>query len=380
MRVQIPESIRSLIPYVPGKPIEETQRELRLKKVVKLASNENPLGCGRLARKAILLAQKEIHRYPDASAFHLKTAIRRLHGLEKNDRFGVTVGNGSNELIELLIRTLCVPGDSIVTSKSAFIAYKISAQAHGGSTLEAAIGSDLIFDLEEMLRLVRSNERVQLVFLPNPNNPTGTYVSKEPLTKFIAEIARVREGAVRVVLDDAYAEYVTAKDAPKADALLHAFPETVVMLRTFSKVHGLAGLRVGYAIGSSELLGFVERVRMPFNVGSIALAAATASLRDAAHIKRSLALNREAMKFWCDALKDLKIPYWKSQANFVLANVQRGWGMTGPEVFQECLRKGVIFRPIANYGYPEALRITLGTAMENRFALKALQAVRASHG
>ncbi len=370
----IPEYIQSLAPYVPGKPIEETRREFKLKKVVKLASNENPLGCGRMAREAIARSLKEVHRYPDASAYLLKQAIRRLHRIEKDPRFGVLVGSGSNELIELIIRTLCIPGDSIATTQGAFIAYKISAQAQGVKTIESPLPMDtLVMDLPALLEKIRAEPRVRVVFLPNPNNPTGTYVNAQTLRTFVAAVTQLHAGDIQVVLDDAYAEYVTAKDAPRAEDVMREFPEHVVMLRTFSKVHGLGGLRVGYGLGSAKFFSFVDRIRMPFNVSSIGLAAAEAALKDVAHVRNSLRVNREGMKFWEKELKGLAIPFFPSQCNFVLADVWRGLGKTGGEVFQECLRKGVIFRPVTNYGLPHFLRISIGTSSENRFALKRLQ-------
>ncbi len=370
----IPDYIQSLAPYVPGKPIEETQREFKLKKVVKLASNENPLGCGSLAREAIKRSIKDIHRYPDASAFALKRAIQRVHRIENDPRFGVLVGNGSNELIELFIRTLCVPGDAIATTQGAFIAYKISAQAQGVRTVESPLPLDtLVMDLGALLEKVRAEPRVRAVFLPNPNNPTGTYVPAVPVRNFISQVIRLHGGDIQVILDDAYAEYVTAKDAPRAEDLVREFPDHVSMMRTFSKVHGLGGLRIGYAIGPEKLFSFVNRIRMPFNVSSTALGAAEAALKDVSHVKASLKVNREGMKFWEKALKQLGIPFFPSQGNFILADVWKGMGKTGGEVFQECLRQGVIFRPVTNYGMPHFLRISIGTESENRFALKALQ-------
>lgn len=367
--------IRTLKPYVPGKPIEETQREFRLKKVIKLASNENPLGPSPKALKAIQKAQRELHRYPDASGFHLKAAIARHEQVASNQ---VVLGNGSNEVIELLIRSFCVPGDAILTSKTAFIAYKISAQIQGvatveTSTIEGAEGNSLQFDLAEMLRAIQANSRIRLVFIPNPNNPTGTYIPTSELRSFIQEVKRIRGDQIQIVLDCAYQEFVTASDLKQPTLLLKEFPGNVVVLRTFSKVYGLAGLRVGYGLAHPDLVGILEKVRMPFNLNSLALCAAEAALTDKAFVKRAVQVNKEGMRFWEKTLTDLAIPYWPSQGNFLLIDTRAGLGKSGPEVFDLCLRRGVIFRPVANYGLPDALRISIGTMPENKLAAKVLE-------
>lgn len=366
----VPEYIRSLVPYVPGKPIEETQRELGIKKVIKLASNENPLGP---SPKALLAAKKalgDLHRYPDAAAFALKAALAKNLGAAPNQ---FLIGNGSNEVIDMLIRTYCQPGDSIVTSKAAFIAYRICAQIHGVKTIEAPLTPDLRFDLPAIARFVREYEQAKLVFIANPNNPTGTYVNDKELRAFLKEISQIRGGSVLVALDYAYWEYVTAKDLPDPMKLLEEFPNVVVM-RTFSKVYGLAGLRVGYGVGRPDVILSVEKVRQPFNLNSIALAAAEAALSDHAFVRRSRKVNDEGMVFWKNALNQMGIPFWPSQGNFLLADVSEGLGKRGGDVYESCLRRGVIFRPVANYGLMNALRISIGTPAENRLALKALQA------
>ena len=377
MTITAPEYIRQLNPYVPGKPIEETKREFGLKKVIKLASNENPLGPSPKARLALAKVTKELHRYPDGAAFHLKNALAKH---EKIAPSNLVIGNGSNEIIDMLIRTFCVAGDSIVTSKGAFIAYKICAQIQGVRSVETEMGSDLRFDLGSMLEQVKRDPKAKIVFLANPNNPTGTYVRGDELRKFIAEVSKVRGGSVLVVLDSAYCEYVTAKDLPNPTTVFGEFPETVVVLKTFSKVYGLAGLRVGYAIGSPSILSNLEKVRMPFNLNSLALVAAEAALKDQAFVKRAVKANSDGMKFWEKGLKQLGIPFWPSQGNFILANVAEGLGKPGGEVYQSCLRRGVIFRPVANYGLLHALRISIGTAAENKIALAALAQEKKTSG
>lgn len=364
----VPEYIRQLVPYVPGKPIEETRREFKLKRVIKLASNENPLGPSPKAMAAVKKTLRESHRYPDSGAFRLKQALSAELNVPPSS---LIIGNGSNEIIDFLVRTYCVPGDSIVTSQAAFIAYRLCAQIHGVNTSEAPLTPDLRFDLPAIAELVRNNERARLVFVANPNNPTGTYVTTEELRAFLREIARLRGGSVLVALDYAYWEYVTAKDLPDPMELMREF-QNVVVLRTFSKIHGLAGFRIGYGVASPEIIGCMEKVRQPFNCNSLALAAAEGALGDRAFITRSRRANASGMKFWERELKKAGIPFWRSQGNFILADVQRGLGESGQDAYHRCLRQGVILRPVANYGLRDVLRISMGTPEENKIAFKAL--------
>lgn len=368
MDIQLPDYIRSIRPYVPGKPIEETKREYGLKKVIKLASNENPLGSSPRALEAIRKNLKELNRYPDSSAFQLKHALAKVLQVGA-DR--ITIGNGSNELVDLVISTYCIPGDAIVTSQAAFVAYKVCAQVHGVRTLETPLTPDLRFDLQAIAERVRADSRVKLVFISNPNNPTGTYVTDSELRPFLREVAGVRDGSVFVVLDYAYWEYVNASDLSDPAAILREFPNTIV-LRTFSKIYGLAGTRVGYWVAPSGLTAAVEKVREPFNVNSLGLAGAVAALGDKAFVRKAIQTNVLGMKAWEKGLNALGIPFWKSQGNFLLVDVQRGLGLTGGEVFERCLALGVIFRPVANYGLTQALRISVGLPEENRIGLKAL--------
>jgi histidinol-phosphate aminotransferase len=368
MAFQVPEYIRSMVPYVPGKPIEETQREFKLKRVIKLASNENPLGPSPKAVLAMRAGLAEMHRYPDGGAFRLKAALSKHL---KVDSSSLIIGNGSNEIIDMLVRTYCVTGDAIATSRAAFIAYQLCAQIHGVRTVQTELTSELKFDLGALLEKVRADERVRIVFIANPNNPTGTYVTSDELREFLSELAEIRGGSVLVALDYAYWEYVNARDLPDPMKLLQEF-SNVVMLRTFSKVYGLAGLRVGYGVASPPIISTLEKVRQPFNINALGLVAAEAALSDQAFVKRARRVNEQGMAFWEEELLRVGLPFWRSQGNFLLTDVQRGAGMTGPEVYQACLKLGVIFRPIANYGFPGALRISVGTPAENRVAMAAL--------
>lgn len=365
-----PEYIRTLKPYVPGKPIEETQREYRIKKVIKLASNENPLGASPKARLSLRRGLKELHRYPDASGYKLKAAISLKERVKLDE---IVLGNGSNEIIESLVRVFCLPGDAIVASKTAFIAYRISAQIHGVRTLEPETRADLRFDLDAILAAVKNDDKCRLVFLPNCNNPTGSYINDRELRAFLQEVQKVRGGSVLVVLDSAYAEYVTASDLPDPIKIWRDYPNTVVVLKTFSKVYGLAALRVGYGIAAPEVISILDKIRMPFHLNSLGLLAAESALEDRGFVAQAVRLNTAQMKYWEKQLKTHNIPFWPSQGNFILVNARKGFGLSGPELYENCLRRGVILRPVANYGLPDCIRISIGSAEENRRAFQVLK-------
>ncbi len=374
---EFPEYLRALKPYVPGKPIEETQREFGVKKVVKLASNENPLGISPKALLAIKRVLKDLHRYPDASAFHLKKALaKRLKATPEQ----IVLGNGSNEVIEFLFRALCRPGDQMVTSEAAFIAYGICAQIQGVQTLKAPMAAGLKFDLQAMAKLCRDNARVKLAFIANPNNPTGTYVPRAELVAFLEDLKRIPGRSVVPVLDDAYGEYVTARDFPDSAEIARQFPE-VVVLRTFSKIYGMAGLRLGYGFARPEIAAMLDRIRQPFNFNSLALEAARAALDDTSFVKRSVALNQKGLALWNKELRAMGVAQKDiipTQGNFLLLRTWDRFGVGGGELSASCLKEGLILRPLANYGLHEYLRISIGTEAENRFALKVLK--KRTHG
>ena len=281
------------------------------------------------------------------------------------------LGNGSDEVIEFIVRSYCLSGDAIVTQQAAFIAYKICAQIHGVRTLEVPVDSSFHYQWEEIAATVRADDRAKVVFLANPNNPTGNYLRTEELRGLLKELAQIRGGSTLVVLDCAYREYVTATDCPDGMDLIQEYPNLII-LGTFSKIFGLAGLRVGYGVASHEVVSHLEKVRQPFNLNSLALAGAGAALSDRIFIRESRQINVKGMKFWEKQLENAGIPYWKSQGNFILVDVQKGLGKSGPEVYQDCLTRGVIFRPIANYGFTNALRISIGTPGENERAVEVL--------
>jgi len=356
-------AVRTISPYVPGKPLSELEREYGIKDSVKLASNENPLGPGALALRAMQQAVTEIGLYPDGNGFELKQALAHHHrcGVER-----ITLGNGSNDLLVLLPEAFLTLGSEAVYSQYCFAIFPIAVQATGATGKMAQAFADdhpmaLGHDLDAMARLV--NERTRLIYVPNPNNPTGTWVQTKPLKRFIASLPET----TLVVVDEAYSEYVSDPSYPNASAWIDEFPNLVVT-RTFSKAHGLAGLRVGYSVSSAAVADLLNRVRQPFNVNSIALAAARAALDDREHLKRSAELNAAGMKQVRELLQPLPVRVYPSIGNFVLVDCRRPAGA----VYEAMLRQGVIVRPVAGYGLPNHLRITIGSREQNVRMAEAL--------
>jgi histidinol-phosphate aminotransferase len=353
-----PAHIREIAPYQPGKPISELARELGLDPagIIKLASNENPLGVSPRAQQAIAQVVADLARYPDGNGFELKQALARRYGV---DETRIVLGNGSNDVLELAARVFLGPGREAIFSQHAFAVYPLVVQATGANRIEVparAFGHDL----DAMRRAVTARTRV--VFIANPNNPTGTLVPADELERFVSALPR----EIVVVLDEAYNEYLA--EAAKADSIgwLKRFPNLIVT-RTFSKVYGLAGLRVGYAFADAGVADLMNRVRQPFNVNSVALAAATAALEDHEFVRRSFELNCAGMKQITSGLKRLEVEFIASFGNFVSFRVG-----DGAAVYQKLLRKGVIVRPIASYGMPAHLRVTIGLESENARFLTAL--------
>jgi histidinol-phosphate aminotransferase len=351
-----PAHIRAIAPYVPGKPTSELQRELGLNRIVKLASNENPLGPSPLALTAVQAELDRLALYPDGNGYALKSAIAARFGV---DREQIVLGNGSNEILEFAARAFLAPGTSAIYSQHAFAVYPLATQTMGARGIEVAaraFGSDL----EAMIAAIAPDTRV--LFLANPNNPTGTFIAGAAL---YALLERIPEH-VLVVLDEAYTEYLAAADAYDSLAWLARFPNLLVS-RTFSKAYGLAGLRVGFGVASRAVIDLLNRVRPPFNVNALALAAAEAALGDEEYLARGVALNRAGLLQVCRGLEALGLPWIPSWGNFVAFRVGDG-AMT----YQRLLRQGVIVRPVANYGMPEWLRVSIGLAGENEIFLAAL--------
>ena len=352
-------SIEALRPYQGGKPIEELARETGLTDIVKLASNENPLGASPLAIAAAQRALAEVYRYPDGSGHRLRTAIATFHGVDPSE---VVHGNGSNEIIELIVRTFTTPGDEMVFGQPAFSMYPVVAMSQNVSFVRVSTHGNLVHDLASMERAITSRTRV--VIIDNPNNPTGTYVPRPIVERFLRSIPR----EVVVVLDEAYFEYATASDYPDGLTLRELHPRLMV-LRTFSKAYGLAGLRVGYGIGPSELVGYLHRVRAPFNVGVPSQEAAIAALEDGEHLRRTVQLNETERARLSAGLIECAERVFPSQANFVLAD----FGRPSLPLYEQLLSRGVIVRPIP--GLETHLRVTVGLPRENDRFLSALREV-----
>ncbi len=363
MRPLVPPYIETLKPYVPGKPIEETEREYGLTGVIKLASNENPLGPSPRAVEAMKAAAQKIHLYPDASSYTLVRRLAEHLGVKPEE---VLLGSGSNELIELLIRTFTTPEDEVLLCKGSFPAYRISVQAHGRPFAEVPMREGLGYDMDAMARAL--TPRTRMIFLANPDNPTGTAFGRQAWEAFLAKVPE----HVLVVHDEAYFEFVDWPEFFSAVEYFHRFPN-VVALRTFSKIHGLAGLRLGYGVMDARMVTYLQRTRMPFNLTIPAQVGGLAALDDTEHVRRTRELNLEGMRFYEAELPKLGARLPKSHANFVLADFGRPAG----ELYEKLLRKGIIVRPMAGNGYPTSLRISVGTREENARCVAALREVLA---
>jgi histidinol-phosphate aminotransferase len=356
-----PSYVRSIAPYQPGKPISELAREMGLEEraIVKLASNENPRGIGPRTRAAIDAALADIARYPDGNGFELKQALARRYGV---DMAAIVLGNGSNDVLELVALAFLGPGRAAVYSQHCFAVYPLATQARGARSIVVP-AKNYAHDLETMARAI--DDETYVIWVANPNNPTGTFAKSEAVEAFLKRVPE----RVLVVLDEAYNEYLTPELRSDTPRLIKRHPNLVVT-RTFSKAYGLAGLRVGYALAHPSVADVMNRVRQPFNVNSIALAAATAALDDMEFVARSYAENLRGLRRLEEGVHALGLDYIPSHANFVTVRVGKG-----AEVYKRLLRRGVIVRPIGGgYGLPEHLRVTVGTAEENERFLAALAA------
>ncbi|MES9856439.1 MAG: histidinol-phosphate transaminase [Sedimenticola sp.] len=352
--------IANLKPYVPGKPVSELERELGITDSIKLASNENPLGCSEKAKAAIQAALTEVARYPDGGGFALRNKLAEKHNI---DPACITLGNGSNDVLDMIARVFLAPGCESLFSQYAFAVYPISSQAVG-ATLKMVPAKDYGHDLEAMINGVGETTRV--VWIANPNNPTGTWVDGEELENFIAALPK----EVIVVIDEAYIEYVDESGYPDTSLWLEKYANLIVT-RTFSKVYGLASLRVGYALSHPDIADLLNRVRQPFNVNSMAMAAAIAALDDQQFVQRSMEMNHKGMAQLSAVLDEMEISYIPSVGNFITVDV----GGPVEVVDLALLKRGCIGRPLANYGMPQHLRITIGTEAENSRFLGALKEV-----
>lgn len=358
-----PEYVRAIAPYQPGKPISELERELGITDIVKLASNENPLGASPKAIEAMRAALADIARYPDGNGFELRAAISRHCGVAPES---IVLGNGSNDVLELAARVFLRPGAAAVYSRHAFAVYPLVTQAMGAIGIETpALGYG--HDLDAMLRAITTETRI--VFIANPNNPTGTLLAPGAVRRFLDAAPR----QVLVVLDEAYTEYLAPELRGDSVAWLRQFPNLVVT-RTFSKAYGLAGLRVGYALAQPRVADLMNRVRQPFNVNSVAQAAAVAALGDQDFVARSFQVNAEGMAVIADGLRRLRLDFIPSHGNFLSFRIG-----DAARAYRRLLELGVIVRPIGGYAMPEHLRVSIGLPAENQRFLSALEQVVAEN-
>ncbi|HBT18409.1 MAG TPA: histidinol-phosphate transaminase [Firmicutes bacterium] len=353
----IRQEILGIAPYVPGKPIEEVQRELGIQDVIKMASNENPLGPSPQALEAAHSILNEAHLYPDGSCFNLKETLAKELGVKTEE---IILGNGCDEIIKLLAEAFFHSGDEVVVADPTFGEYAYATQLMGARLVKVR-GKDLGHDLEAMARAV--SNRTKAIFVCNPNNPTGTMNNRKELERFLAQIP----SHILVIIDQAYLEYVDDPDYP--NGIDYISDGRVLTLRTFSKIYGLAGLRIGYGVGASALISYLNRVREPFNVNRIAQVAAQAALRDQEHFRLSKEMNHQGKKKLYHGFDELGLDYLPSEANFILFSTS----FAAKDVFQAMLRKGVIIRTADIFGLPKHIRVTVGTDEQNQRFLRSLR-------
>ncbi|MDY6972499.1 MAG: histidinol-phosphate transaminase [Thermodesulfobacteriota bacterium] len=360
MRKLTREGVEDLVPYPPGKPIEELERELGIRGSIKLASNENPLGPSPLAVKALMNKVGVLHRYPDGSGYYLKTKLSKEYSVSADQ---IILGNGSNELIELLVRTYLRTGDNVVQAFPTFLVYEKIVKGAGCRMISVPL-SNFRIDLREISKAITPETKI--IFINNPNNPTGSALSIEELARFLSEIP----DDIIVALDEAYIEFVSDKAIASGLELLPRHP-LLFVLRTFSKLYGLAGLRIGYGFASREIIDYMNRVRQPFNANTLAQAAAEACLDDSAFVSRTLRVVREGLRYLYQALNDMGLEYIPTQANFFLIKMPPG----GKRTYEMMLKEGVIIRSMESYGLPDYIRVNAGLHEENERFIRALKKV-----
>jgi histidinol-phosphate aminotransferase len=357
--VLVRKNILNITPYIPGKPIEETQRQLGLKEVIKLASNENPFGVSPKAKEAIKRNLSKINRYPDGSGFYLKRKLARYLNVKPSN---IVLGNGSDEIIDIIIKTFVEADENIITSEVTFLEYEIISKVNGRRIITVPL-RNFKYDLKAMRKKV--NKKTKLIFISNPNNPTGTYVNKYELKDFMNDLPK----NVLLVLDEAYDTFIDVDDFPYG--LDYFSSRNVIVLKTFSKAYGLAGLRIGYAIARPEFSSYMERVRQPFNANLLAQAAARAALDDKEFLSKTRKIILEGKHYLYDALTRLDLNYVPSVANFILIDV----GRDGRKIFRKMLKYGVIVRDMYQYGLKNFIRATIGMPKENKKFISVLKKV-----
>lgn len=360
-RISVPDYIASLVPYSPGKPIEELEREYGLTGSIKLASNENPLGPSPKALAAIREALPRLHRYPDSSGYYLRKRLSEKFGLPFD---GIVLSNGSNELIELAIHTFLLPQDEVVMPVPSFLVYQLAVQTMGGKTIAVPL-KDFAIDLDQTAAAV--TPRTKIVFINNPNNPTGSLISKAAFDTFLEAIPP----HIVVVLDEAYLEFAQDRDTPLGFDYIHRPGPFVIVTRTFSKIYGLAGLRIGYGAMSPTIADYLQRVRQPFNTGMLPQVAALAALDDEDFLEQTKKVVAEGLAFLYREVARLGLKTVPTQANFFLIEVPTDARM----VHEAMLRQGVIIRPLNAYGMANTIRVNAGLPEENERFVRALDRV-----
>lgn len=359
MKLTVPDYISSITPYSPGKPLEELEREYGVRDSIKLASNENPLGPSPMAAAAIANALKDLNRYPDAGGYYLIRDISERLGIKPAN---VVLGNGSDEILGMLTQAFLSPGSEVIMPKPSFLMYDILVRSAGAKAIYVPLRS-LSIDMVAMADRVTDSTR--MVFLTNPNNPTGTIISKEDFQRFLG----ATPASTIVVIDEAYIEFV--RDASCLNSMeFFSEDRALVILRTFSKAYGLAGLRIGYGIMPIQIAELLHRIRLPFNANSLAQVGALAALRDEDFLRQSVNLVHEGLDFMAGALDDLAMEHFPTQANFFLINTHR----PADGVFERMLRQGVIVRSMSSYGYPEYIRVNVGLHKENVRFMETIEA------
>jgi len=360
MEKNLRKCVLKICPYVPGKPIEEVERELGIKEAIKLASNENPIGPSPKVLKAIIDYLPKINRYPDDEGFYLKKVIAKKFGVKQEN---IILGCGSDEIMELIVGAFVEAGKEVLFGAPSFVMYTIATQFIGGKPVAVPLKNNT-YDLETMAKAV--TKKTKVVFIANPNNPTGTIVTDAQVRKFLKNIRK----DIVVVLDEAYAEYVESGDYPKSLKLIKEYPNCIV-LRTFSKIYSLAGLRMGFGLADTRLISCLARVRPPFNTSSIAQVAAITALKETSWAKRVKAINSTEKKFLYKELDNIGLEYVKSQANFIAIKI----GKNALKFSQELMKQGVIVRFLASFGLPEYIRVSIGIRKENKKFVSALKKV-----
>ncbi len=358
MKKLVSESIEQATLYPPGKPLDEIKRTYGIDDLVKLNANENCIGPSPLAVKAIRDAAADIHRYPDNSAYYLKHKLAEKYGVTPGQ---VMLGNGSNELVQFILMTFLSPGQEVLTASPTFVLYGIMGQVMGGRVREVPL-KDNCYDLDAMAAAI--SDETKLVFICNPNNPTGTIVKAEAFRSFMQQVP----DDVIVVMDEAYAEFVASPDWPDACSYVKQ-DRNIIVLRTFSKAYGLAGLRLGYALAPERLTSYLERVREPFNANAVAQQAALAALDDEEHLQKVKDNNREGMQYLCSSFDRLGISYVPSEANFILVFV----GPRAEDMAEDLLKQGIMVRPMKGFDLSGCFRLTVGLPDENRRCIEALE-------